>query len=60
MQDSDDANTGLTSVDERERQVSGRPLREVTLKTCHGLAMSYYGEDWVKDATQAISQHASF
>lgn len=59
MQDSEDANKGFTSVDEREREVSWRSRREVTCKTCHGLAMSCYGEDWVKDTTKAISQHAS-
>lgn len=55
MQDSEDANKGFMSVDERERGLSWRSQRE-TCKTCHGLAMSCYGEDRVKDATQAISQ----
>lgn len=61
MQDSEDANMGFTSVDEREREVevSWRSEREVTCKTCHGLAMSCYGEDCVKDAAQAIGQRAS-
>jgi len=33
------------SVDEREREVSWRSHREVTCKTCYGLAMNCYGDD---------------
>lgn len=58
MQHSDGATKGFMSVDERKREFSWRAHIEMTCKSCHGLAMRYYGKDRVKGPTWAISQHA--